>query len=150
MLRLTRQQWLSIVAEAWQAYPLEACGVLIGKPGGDVHRFVSIKNAAASARVYSLDGREFSKAALRADKDGLDIVGVVHSHTHTLAFPSATDVAEGTKPLVSPDWHWPIISLAWGYPELRSFKLVREETSSGQDSSTSQIGIVEEEVRLCE
>lgn len=113
-----------MLAEAWRAYPLEGCGLLIGETGGDsVERFVPIHNEAESSRIYRLDGREYAKAALRADRDGLDIVGVMHSHTHTVAYPSPTDVAEADKPLISPDWHWVIVSLAWGYPELHSFKI---------------------------
>ena len=48
----------------------------------------------------------------------------MHSHTHTAAYPSPTDVAEASKPLVPPDWHWVIVSLAWGLPELHSFRIV--------------------------
>lgn len=114
-----------MLAEAWQTYPLEACGLLIGPSGGGVvERFVPIHNDAASSRIYRLDGREYAAAALRADKDDLDIVGVMHSHTHTAAYPSPTDVAEASKPLIPPDWHWIIVSLAWGYPELHSFKIL--------------------------
>ena len=116
-----------MLATAWDAYPLEGCGLLIGSApaaGDAVERFVSIRNEAESSRIYQLDGREYATAALQADKDGLDIVGVMHSHTHTAAFPSPTDVAEASKPLIPPDWHWVIVSLAWGYPELRSFNIV--------------------------
>lgn len=136
MLTLGRRQWLEIVAEAWDTYPLEGCGLLIGRSGGDrAERFVPIRNEAESSRVYALDGSEYAKAALGADRDGLDIIGVVHSHTHTAAYPSPTDVAEASKPLIPPDWHWVIVSLGWGYPELHSFKILDG-------------GIAEEPVRL--
>jgi [CysO sulfur-carrier protein]-S-L-cysteine hydrolase len=114
-----------MLAEAWGAYPLEGCGLLIGPPGGDeVTRFVPIRNEAGSSRIYRLDGRQYATAALRADRDGLDIVGVMHSHTHTAAYPSPTDVAEAAKPLIPPTWHWVIVSLGWGYPELHSFRIL--------------------------
>ena len=116
-----------MLAAAWDAYPLEGCGLLIGSgPVGarTIERFVPIRNEAASSRIYRLDGREYAAAALRADDDGYDIVGVMHSHTHTAAYPSPTDVAEASKPLIPPDWHWVIVSLAWGFPELRSFNIV--------------------------
>lgn len=136
MLGLGRRQWLEMLAEAWDAYPLEGCGLLIGRTGGDqVNRFAPIRNEAESSRVYRLDGSEYAKAALRADRDGLDIIGVMHSHTHTAAYPSATDVAEASKPLIPPTWHWVIVSLGWGYPELHSFKMVDG-------------GIAEEPIRL--
>ncbi len=136
MLELTRVHWLEMLAAAWDTYPLEGCGLLIGPGGGDrVERFVPIANEANSARIYRLDGSAYAKAAMAADDDGLDIIGVMHSHTHTAAYPSPTDVAEASKPLVPPDWHWVIVSLAWGFPELHSFRI-------GAD------GIQEEIVRL--
>lgn len=124
MLRLQRLHWLEMLAEAWETYPLEGCGLLIGRPGGDeVERFVPIHNEAESARIYRLDGQQFANAALKADSEGLDVIGVMHSHTHTVGYPSPTDVAEASKPLIPPDWHWVIVSLAWGFPELHSFKI---------------------------
>ena len=119
------RQWLEMLAEAWDAYPLEGCGLLIGRSGGSaVERFVPIHNEAESSRIYRLDGAQYAKAALEADRDELDIIGVMHSHTHTAAYPSPTDVAEANKPLIPPTWHWVIVSLAWGFPELRSFNIV--------------------------
>ena len=131
VLSLTRGTWLEILAEAWRAYPLEACGLLVGEPGGSrVDRFVAVTNADRSSRVYTLESREYLRAARQADDEGLDIVGVVHSHTHTAAYPSPTDVAKAQVP----DWHWAIVSLAWGLPELRSFRIadggIREEQVS--------------------
>jgi proteasome lid subunit RPN8/RPN11 len=136
VLTLERRQWLEMLAEAWDTYPLEGCGLLIGPSGGDtVARFEPIRNEAESSRIYQLDGAQYAKAAMKADRDDLDIIGVMHSHTHTAAYPSPTDVAEASKPLIPPTWHWVIVSLAWGYPELHSFKIVDG-------------GIAEEPVRL--
>ncbi len=151
MLIITRQQWLKIVNEAWRVYPLEACGLLLGSIDAEsstanVKRFVPIDNAAASAKLYALEGSQFSKTALSADREGLEIVGVVHSHTHTRAYPSQTDVSEGTRPLVPPDWHWPILSLAGGFPELRSFQFDQKS----DDKSSDSVGIVEEPIRFLE
>lgn len=124
-MKLRREHWLGMLAEAWGTYPLEGCGLLIGPPGGgSVERFVPIRNEAESSRIYRLDGQEYASAALKADREGLDVIGVMHSHTHTAAYPSPTDVAEASKPLIPPDWHWVIVSLAWGFPELHSFKIL--------------------------
>ncbi|MGI9598952.1 MAG: M67 family metallopeptidase [Acidimicrobiales bacterium] len=136
MVEISRTHWLQMLAQAWDTYPLEGCGLLIGPTGGDrVERFVPIANDARSSRIYRLDGGQYAKAAMAADDDGLDIIGVMHSHTHTAPYPSPTDVAEASKPLVPPDWHWVIVSLAWGFPELHSFTIVDQ-------------GIDEEQIRL--
>lgn len=124
MLYLGRRQWLEMLATAWDAYPLEGCGLLIGDPGGDrVRRFVPIDNEAESSRIYRLDGAQYATAAREADDDGLDIIGVMHAHTHTAAYPSPTDVAGATGSLIPPSWHWVIVSLALGLPELHSFRI---------------------------
>ena len=129
VLTLTAQTWLQILAEAWRTYPLEACGLLVGQPdGGRVEAFLPVTNADASSRVYTLESREYLRAARWADDAGMDLVGVVHSHTHTLAYPSPTDIARAQVP----EWHWAIVSLAWGEPELRSFRIVDGTVSEEQ------------------
>lgn len=142
MLTLPLAAWHEMQAEAWRVYPNEACGVLLGEPGGDeVVRFVPIANEADSTRVFTLDGREFAKATLRADREGLDVIGVFHSHTHTAGYPSPTDEDEAHKPLVPPTWHWVIASLGWGHPEVHSYR-VAEVSEPGAP------GIAEEPLRL--
>jgi proteasome lid subunit RPN8/RPN11 len=49
----------------------------------------------------------------------LEIIGVLHSHTHTPAHPSATDIAQAPDPA----WHYAIVSLADAEPSLRSFRI---------------------------
>lgn len=135
---MQRRHWLEMLGVAWDAYPLEGCGLLIGESGSDVvERFVPIRNEAESSRIYRLDGQQYAKAALRADAEGLDIIGVMHSHTHTAAYPSPTDVAEASKPLIPPTWHWVIVTLGWGYPELHSYRILDN-------------GIAEEQVGLAQ
>lgn len=119
--------------------------MLVAERGIDrpIVRFEPVENAADSSRVFTLDPMGFMKAERRADDAGLEVVGVMHSHTHTAAYPSATDVAEATKPLVPPTWHWAIVSLAWGFPELRSFRV-----TPGEGDVMTLAGIVEERVVL--
>jgi proteasome lid subunit RPN8/RPN11 len=46
----------------------------------------------------------------------------MHSHTHTDAYPSATDVAKADNPLLA-GWHYLIVSLRDDAPMLRSYLL---------------------------
>ena len=151
MLRLTKNVAAEVIAEAWNVYPLEACGLLLGPAGqgagGVVRTFVPIDNVAASSRIFQLDPRGFMKAERFADDNELEVVGVMHSHTHTAAYPSATDIAEATKPLVPPSWHWLIVSLGWGFPEMRSFAVDPSPGNFGADSAS---GIAEELLLLTE
>ena len=120
MLRLTRDVHARLVAHAWDGLPDEACGLLAGPPGeGRASRFYPCRNAAASSRVYTVDHRDYMAAEDDADARGDVIVGVVHSHTHTDAYPSPTDVDRA----VDPAWHYVIVSLRDEAPVTRAFRI---------------------------
>ncbi|MFI5342563.1 MAG: M67 family metallopeptidase, partial [Candidatus Methylomirabilales bacterium] len=55
-----------------------------------------------------------------AESRGLEVIGVYHSHTHTPAYPSPTDVAQAPDP----SWHYLIVSLAEDAPVIRSYRIV--------------------------
>ena len=102
-------------------YPEEMCGLLVGNFAENrVERFVPCTNIAKSARVYTIDPKEHLRAELEAEKDGLDVIGSAHSHTHSPAYPSPTDVAQAPDP----GWHYVIVSLETGKAAPRSFRIV--------------------------
>jgi len=107
-----------MIAHAYSDYPLEACGLLVGA-GDRVHRFVPCANEAASARVYTIPPKELLRAERAADDDGLEVIGVFHSHTHTEPYPSPTDVAQAPDP----GWHYVIVGLKREAPESRSYRI---------------------------
>lgn len=113
------QSFAEMVGHAYDGYPLEACGLLVGR-GQTVHRFVACTNEAASARIYSIPGKELLRAERAADDDGLEVIGVFHSHTHSEPYPSPTDVAQAPDP----DWHYVIVSLKREAPETRCYRIV--------------------------
>ena len=121
MLQLTRRTWNEMVALAYDGLPNEACGLLAGPPGTDrCTRFYPCRNAAESARVYTIDPKDHLRADRDAEERGLEIIGVMHSHTHTDAYPSPTDVAQAPDPA----WHYVIVSLRAEAPTLRSYRIV--------------------------
>lgn len=129
MVDLAPGPYEQMVAHAYDGLPDEACGLLAGPPGGDaITRFYPCRNAAASSRVYTVDPKDHLRADLDAEGDGLELVGVVHSHTHTEAYPSPTDVAQAPDP----GWHYLIVSLRHPEPVTRSYRIVdgniREES----------------------
>ena len=108
---------------ALACYPEEMCGLLIGRPGSDeVVRFVPCTNIAHSAVVYTIDPKEHLRAELDAEKDGLEVIGCAHSHTHTEAYPSPTDVTQAPDP----SWHYVIVSLKNETPQPRTFRIEGE------------------------
>ena len=62
------------------------------------------------------------RAELAAEAEGFEVMGSVHSHTHTEPFPSPTDVAQAPDP----GWHYVIVSLKRGAPETRAYRIVGE------------------------
>lgn len=108
-----------IIAQAYAEYPLEMCGLLVGSAGA-VDRYEPCTNGAASAKVYSVPAIEMLRAERRAEDDGLELIGVVHSHTHTEPYPSPTDVAQAPDP----GWHYVICSLKRELAEVRSYRIV--------------------------
>jgi proteasome lid subunit RPN8/RPN11 len=109
-----------LVAHCRRALPHEGCGLLIGD--ADTARVTSVfptPNAANSAMVYEIDPSELLVADRAAAALGLDLLGAFHSHTHTEAYPSPTDVARA----VDPSWHWIVVSLQHADPVVRSFSI---------------------------
>lgn len=105
---------------AVREYPLEACGLMAGSPGSnEITRFFPCRNVEQSARIYTIDPRDHLRAERTAEDEGLEIRGVMHSHTHTEAYPSPTDVAAAPDP----DWHYLIVTLKREIPEMRTFRI---------------------------
>ncbi len=123
VLRLTREIHDQMIAHAYVGLPLEACGLFGGTPDGTVHRFYPTENEAKSAKVYTVPGREFLRADRDAEDQGWQLLGVMHSHTHTDAYPSPTDVAQAPDP----EWHYVIVSMRDDLPSLRSYRIVDGE-----------------------
>jgi [CysO sulfur-carrier protein]-S-L-cysteine hydrolase len=126
VLQLTRRAWNEMVGHAYDGLPDEACGLLAGPPGtSKVTAFYPCRNAAASSKLYTVEPTDHLHADRDAEGKGLEIVGVMHSHTHTEAYPSPTDLAQAPDP----GWHYVIVSLRAEAPTLRSFRIV-DETST--------------------
>ncbi|MGC8627983.1 MAG: Mov34/MPN/PAD-1 family protein [Acidimicrobiales bacterium] len=156
MLLLTRSIWQRVVAHCLDGFPLEACGLLAGRPlpggegagpdvtragpdgmaarpdatgvelictGAEVVEAYPARNAAASARLYVVEPLDLLHADREAEAAGLSLVGVWHSHTHTDAYPSPTDVEQAPDPT----WHYVLVSLRDTEPVLRSYRIIGQD-----------------------
>lgn len=110
----------------------------LGEAGGNslgeaevvrVEKFFAMTNAAASQQIYQLDGLEMIKVEAQAEDEGLSIIGVMHSHTHTTAYPSPTDVADAARFDPFGMMHFIIVSLKHPEPQLRSYRIIDGEVS---------------------
>ena len=138
-LRISRELVGSIVAHARQDHPDEACGVIAGPIGTDSpQRFIPMVNSARSPNFYEFDSSDLLKLYREMDSNNEDPIVIYHSHTHTEAFPSRTDVAYASEPGA----HYVVVSTREtgnddGPYEFRSFRIVDGE-------------IAEEEVEITE
>jgi len=121
MLRLPSEIHLQLIGHCLTGLPDEACGLLAGHPAsGQVVRCYPTRNMAASAKLYTVDPLAHLRADREAEASGNEIIGVFHSHTHTDAYPSPTDIAQAPDPL----WHYVIVSLRDTHPVVRSYTIV--------------------------
>jgi len=120
-----------MIGHMYDGYPLEACGLLVGT-GSRIERFVGCTNVAESARLYAIDPRQHLRAERDAENAGFEVIGVVHSHTHSEPYPSSTDVAQAPDPA----WHYVIVSLKRDAPETRSYRIVDGAVSEEQVALT--------------
>ena len=121
----------AMIDEARAAYPNEACGLILGDAaataGGQPLRFVPTRNAAASPYRYEIHPDDLYRLSVAADDADEVFWGIVHSHTHTGAVPSPTDVGLAFYP----DALYVLVSLSddesnpmTGTPSVRAWRIV--------------------------
>jgi proteasome lid subunit RPN8/RPN11 len=136
VLTLNSVQRDNIVATCIRALPNEGCGLLLGTLEGMVSEVLPSPNVAESAKLYEIDSRVLLRAYRRSEEMGLSVIGVFHSHTHSEAYPSPTDVAQAPDPT----WHYVLVSLRDVPSVIRSFHVtegvVDEEQISIQPAGT--------------
>lgn len=124
-LRLTVDQHDVVVAHCLDGLPEEACGLLSGpvtselEPTGEVLDVYPCVSADASARTYTVDSRDLLRATRDAEANGAELIGVWHSHTHTDAYPSDTDVRQALES----GWIYVIVSLKFAEPVMRAYRV---------------------------
>jgi proteasome lid subunit RPN8/RPN11 len=118
VLELDRAVFDELVAHAWSDFPYEVCGLLGLRPDGTAE-VLPVANAERSMRYYVMDSRELLRAMRRIDDEGLGLV-IYHSHTHTRAYPSATDIRHAAYP----DALYAIVTLQdRDHPAIRAFTI---------------------------
>lgn len=91
MLVIDRRHSDEMIAHALKEDPNECCGILAGKENVVRHTY-RITNTTSSPFRYLMDPQEFLDADLDTERRGLEFLAFYHSHTHSPAYPSGTDV----------------------------------------------------------
>jgi proteasome lid subunit RPN8/RPN11 len=92
---LSRDVYDGMVAHARSDAPYEVCGMVAGE--GRFDRRYEIPNVERSMTFYKMDGKAHLKAITEIEDNEWSF-GIYHSHTHTEAFPSVTDVELAVYP----------------------------------------------------
>ncbi|MCL0099492.1 M67 family metallopeptidase [Dehalococcoidia bacterium] len=91
MLKMSKEYVDQMVAHSLEKDPNECCGILSGADGV-IQCLYRITNTANSPYRYLMDPQEFLNADRDTESNGWEFQVFYHSHTHSSAYPSATDV----------------------------------------------------------
>lgn len=121
----------ALIDHARAGTPNEACGLIVGDraaaDGGRALRFEPTRNEAASPYLYEIHPDDLYRLTVATDDADEVFWGIVHSHTHTPAVPSPTDLGQAFYP----DALYILVSLAesetdraTGMPSVRAWRIV--------------------------
>ena len=124
-LTLERAYVDEMIAHAKADVPNECCGIIAGVDGRATKLYRAI-NAEASPYRYSVDPKDLLRIHKEVDANGWDFLVIYHSHTHTEAYPSPTDI----RLAAWPEAYYALVSLMDDeQPVVRAFRIVDGEVS---------------------
>ena len=91
MLKIPKAIHDQILKQARAEKPNECCGILAGH-GETIERAYEMSNIDHSPVSYMMDPKEQFATFKDMRARGIDLLAIYHSHPHTIAYPSATDV----------------------------------------------------------
>jgi len=115
---LRRAALEAVVAHAREAAPAECCGLLLGN-GDTIAEAPRARNLSPHLNRFLIDPKDHIDVRRDARGRGLDVVGFYHSHPHSAAAPSPTDVAEASYP----DHVYLIVGLGEEEPAVRLYRI---------------------------
>ena len=110
----------AVVAHARATAPDECCGMLTGSAGVVIEARPA-RNLASDPNRFLIDPKDHIDARREARARRLEVVGFYHSHPHSAAEPSLTDVREASYP----DHLYLIVGLASEPPDVRLYRFER-------------------------
>ncbi len=109
-----------ILQQAQQAEDSEVCGLVSARDGQPLHCYPVANAAEKIAHRFRMHPQQQIEAMRQIRERGEELFAIYHSHPHTPAQPSATDLREAAYP----DALYIIVSLATeGTLEMRGFRL---------------------------
>ena len=109
-LLLRKHHWQEMLEHVDSEAPLEACGLLAGK-NEEVEKVILVRNQAQSPVRFVMDPYEQLEAFNWIEANGLELLGIFHSHPTGPRTASTTDIAEAAYEVIHLIWfrnqdHW--------------------------------------------
>ena len=134
MIKIEPAAWEVMVSHARSTYPNECCGAMLGTIDGDqkaVQVAVTLENAFTGAQGarYELRQEDLLKADAEARRQGMDLIGIFHSHPDCDAYFSKTDLENSC-----PWYSFVVLSIQKGeFHHANSFLPDPDQTSAPQE-----------------
>jgi [CysO sulfur-carrier protein]-S-L-cysteine hydrolase len=114
----------AMIDHARAEYPNEMCGLIVGDglaaDGGRALRWEPTRNRAASPLRYDINPDDLLRLTIATEQADEEFWAIVHSHTHSPARPSPTDIGLAFYP----DAIFLLVSLAEDEPALAAWRIV--------------------------
>ncbi|MBQ6442152.1 MAG: M67 family metallopeptidase [Lachnospiraceae bacterium] len=91
----SNEAYEEMTKEARRAYPKECCGILFGREREIRYAFPvqNVVSAQNSRRHFEMDPLIVYQAECEAEKRGMEMLGIYHSHPDSPPIPSSEDLA---------------------------------------------------------
>jgi len=110
VVAISQQTLDKIIEHSESGYPHEVCGVLIGKNNSITeYKICNNLTTQRSHDRYELDPSSFNDADKWARSEGLEILGIYHTHPDHPSKPSELD-----RERAWPNWYYIILSIQKG------------------------------------
>jgi proteasome lid subunit RPN8/RPN11 len=139
MIHIEQAAWDVMVSHAQSTFPNECCGVMIGRTDGSkkvVTGAVAVENAYKGAQEdrYEIKPEDLLAADKRARAEGLDLIGIFHSHPDCDAYFSKTDLENSC-----PWYSFVVLSIRQGkFDHANSFLPNADQTAAEKEELTWQ------------
>jgi proteasome lid subunit RPN8/RPN11 len=93
MIRIEKTAWDTMVSHAEKTFPKECCGVMLGSEGV-VREAVTLQNVYTGPQedFFVMDPQDLQRADAHARQNGMEVLGVFHSHPDCDAYFSKRDL----------------------------------------------------------
>tara|TARA_B110000438_G_scaffold285869_1_gene316460 strand:+ start:8962 stop:9411 length:450 start_codon:yes stop_codon:yes gene_type:complete len=107
--------------------PNECCGLLIGKEN-KVRNIQKCQNIHSSPITrYTIEPKDLLKAENFSDENNMEILAIYHSHTHSQAYPSSTDIENAIESMWTNPYYILISLVEKTRPIIRAYKILEDK-----------------------